>query len=334
MASARARERPACHDGRAASGRARKIAGQRRRDRGGRRRRRDCLRRAADVGGLDAERASLFAVARQTRLGRGAADFRPRPIGAARALRGRLQGRIRAGEALDSGARAGAEAAVAAGFVAARQLRAIKQPTRPTRSAAISATPAAPAARMPRRSSISRTTSAPRTSASRCGRACARSSTSSATRRPAWRPIRARPPTSMRSPSPLKRCSDRCRRSASRRSASPIRPSLSARSPAPRATICSIRSAAPRSIPAAEEQGAVFEDVGLWKRAWYFPQGRRRHARGRRARMQADASERRPVRRLHARQDRGRRPRRRGLPRKALHEPLGEARGRAAAAMA
>ena len=47
----------------------------------------------------------------------------------------------------------------------------------------------------PRRSSISRTTSPRATSSSRRARACARSSTSSATPRPAWRPIRARPPT-------------------------------------------------------------------------------------------------------------------------------------------
>ena len=61
------------------------------------------------------------------------------------------------------------------------------------------------AAQTPRPLSISRTTFAPRTFASRCARASARSSTSSATRRPAWRPTRARPPTSTRSPSPPKR---------------------------------------------------------------------------------------------------------------------------------
>ena len=39
----------------------------------------------------------------------------------------------------------------------------------------------------------------------------------------------------------------------------------------------------------AAEQGAVFEDVGLWKRARYFPQSRRGHARGGRARMPGGA---------------------------------------------
>ena len=50
--------------------------------------------------------------------------------------------------------------------------------------------------RPPRPSSTSRTTSPPRTSASRSARACARSSTSSATPPPAWRPTRARCRTS------------------------------------------------------------------------------------------------------------------------------------------
>ncbi len=35
----------------------------------------------------------------------------------------------------------------------------------------------------------------------------------------------------------------------------------------------------------AEAQGAVFENVGMWKRARYFPHGRRRHACRGRARM-------------------------------------------------
>ncbi len=35
----------------------------------------------------------------------------------------------------------------------------------------------------------------------------------------------------------------------------------------------------------AESQGAVFEDVGLWKRARYFPRGGGGHARGRGARV-------------------------------------------------
>ena len=34
-----------------------------------------------------------------------------------------------------------------------------------------------------------------------------------------------------------------------------------------------------------EDQGAVFEDVGIWKRAWYFPKRRRGHASGGRPRM-------------------------------------------------
>ena len=96
------------------------------------------------------------------------------------------------GNALEDGARAGAEAASAR-----RATQPNRPPTRSRRTAPAAASPtrtcpptALPAA--PRRSSTSRTTSPPRTSASRCAKACARSSTSSATPPPAWRPTRAR----------------------------------------------------------------------------------------------------------------------------------------------
>ena len=56
-----------------------------------------------------------------------------------------------------------------------------------------------------RPSSISRTTSPPRTSARRCTKACARSSMSSASPPTAWRPTRARPPTCTGWPSPPRR---------------------------------------------------------------------------------------------------------------------------------
>ena len=57
----------------------------------------------------------------------------------------------------------------------------------------------------------------------------------------------------------------------------------------------------------AEENSAVFEPVALWRRAWYFPQGWRGHARRRRPRVQGDSRLARHLRRLDARQDRGRR---------------------------
>ena len=79
----------------------------------------------------------------------------------------------------------------------------------------------------------------------------------------------------------------------------------------------------------AAENGAAFEDVGLWKRAWYFPQASRIDARRGRARVPHDARERRPVRRHHARQDRGRRPRRGDVSRTHVRQRLPEARGRA-----
>ena len=78
----------------------------------------------------------------------------------------------------------------------------------------------------------------------------------------------------------------------------------------------------------AAENGARFEDVGLWKRAWYFPRGRRIDARRGRARMPDDAGVRRPVRRLDARQDRGRRPRCGDIPRAHVRQRVPEARSR------
>ena len=64
----------------------------------------------------------------------------------------------------------------------------------------------------------------------------------------------------------------------------------------------------------AAENGAAFEDVSQWKRAWYFPQRSRDDAGRGRSRVPHDACERRPVRRLDARQDRSRRSRRGDVP--------------------
>ena len=75
----------------------------------------------------------------------------------------------------------------------------------------------------------------------------------------------------------------------------------------------------------AAEKGAAFEDVGLWKRAWYFPRAGRIDARGGRARMPHDPGERRPVRRFDAGQDRGRRPRRSRLSRAHVRQRLPQA---------
>ena len=74
--------------------------------------------------------------------------------------------------------------------------------------------------------------------------------------------------------------------------------------------------------------GAVFEDVGNWKRARYFPQRRRGHARRRAARVPGRAQRRRPVRRQHAGQDRPAGARRRRVPQPRLHQRLDQARGR------
>ena len=79
----------------------------------------------------------------------------------------------------------------------------------------------------------------------------------------------------------------------------------------------------------AEENGAAFEDVGQWKRAWYFPRAGESMADGGRARVPHDPRKRRPFRRLHARQDRSRRPGRGGVPRAHVREQPCQTRGRA-----
>ncbi len=84
----------------------------------------------------------------------------------------------------------------------------------------------------------------------------------------------------------------------------------------------------------AVEHGAVFEDVGLWKRARYFPRAGRGHARRRLARVPDSARQRRPARCLDARQDRGRGARTRPSSSSACTSTRGRTCSRAAAAMA
>ena len=70
----------------------------------------------------------------------------------------------------------------------------------------------------------------------------------------------------------------------------------------------------------AAAQGAVFEDVGTWKRARCFPRTGEIATRRRRARMPRRAQCRGSVRRQHARQDRSRWPGCRGIPRSDLYD--------------
>ena len=149
------------------------------------------LRRDRDERRLDAERASVLAIARQAGVRRGDADAscrarrrRRRPASAPAAAcsiwprrwpkaRGPAR-RPRAGRGRGAARRGRAGLARAARSASSRRWR---------------------TSSFRRPSSISRTTSPRATSGSRRARACARSSTSSATPRPAWRPIRARPRT-------------------------------------------------------------------------------------------------------------------------------------------
>ena len=96
-----------------------------------------------------------------------------------------------------------------------------------------------------------------------------------------------------------------------------------------RAASCSTRSAARRSTTGPTAQGAVFEDVGQWKRARYFPQRRRGHARRGRARMPwpcARASASSTPRRSARSRCQG--PDARRVPEPRLHQRLDQARAR------
>ena len=74
----------------------------------------------------------------------------------------------------------------------------------------------------------------------------------------------------------------------------------------------------------AAEHGAVFEDVGLWKRARYFPRARRGHACGRRPRMPGGPQRLRDLRRYDTRQDRGCRTGCGRIPESPVHQQLVE----------
>ena len=152
----------------------------------------------ADVRRLDAGGASVLAVARQARLRR---DARRPSCRARRRRRERSAGACTRhlslsplpGRRLRAPGRRRGEAPTRAHGVD-RPARVASAEHRP--AASLGALPhRRDAGRRPRPSSISRTTSPPRISASRCARASARSSTSSATPPPAWRPTRARPRT-------------------------------------------------------------------------------------------------------------------------------------------
>ncbi len=80
--------------------------------------------------------------------------------------------------------------------------------------------------------------------------------------------------------------------------------------------------------PAHVEAGAVFEDVGQWKRPRYFPRDGRGHGRGRPARVRRRARVGREDGRDDARQDRRPGPRRGRVPQPHVHERVRLARGR------
>ena len=241
-------------------------------------------------------------------------------------------GRFGLAAALVDGAAAGAAAATDAGFAASGPaFGALGEG--PTAGAACRDLPTDRDRSSPRPSSTSRTTSPPRTSASRSARASGRSSTSSATPRPAWRPTRARRRTSTawrsrptpsaagagRRPDdlPASLHADHLRRL--RR----LHPRQPLRGDAPDADRRLGRGAGRR----------VRAGVAVAPRP-LLPAGGRGHARGGRPRVPAGPRQRRHVRRLDARQDRGRRPGRRRVHEPACTRTPGPSSGRDAAATA
>ena len=77
-----------------------------------------------------------------------------------------------------------------------------------------------------------------------------------------------------------------------------------------------------------EQHGALFENVGQWKRPWYFPRPERGSARCRGARVPRHAQRRRDHGRVHAGQDRHPGTGRRDAPRLGVHQRVGQARRR------
>ena len=69
------------------------------------------------------------------------------------------------------------------------------------------------------------------------------------------------------------------------------------------------------------EHGAAFENVGQWKRPWYFPAGGESMDEAVATGVARGAERRRRAGRVDARQDRGRRPRCGGVPGPHVHEP-------------
>ena len=112
----------------------------------------------------------------------------------------------------------------------------------------------------------------------------------------------------------------------------PYTPVTFGRSPAATAASCSTRPHDRHARLARRRSGAVFEDVGQWKRPWYYPARRRGHGRGRAARVPRGArGRRRCMDASHAGQDRRAGAGRRRAPQPRLHQRL-EPRSRSAAA--
>ena len=139
-------------------------AGQRGAHQASRRRAKSRLRRASHVGRMDALGASLLAIARQARVRRGAAALQAGRVGAARAVGRRLQCDLRSCGRARGRRRGGARRGDGRRLRRAGPREPTPSPTHLPRLAPRTSArrPFAPTAAR-RRSSISRTTSAPRT---------------------------------------------------------------------------------------------------------------------------------------------------------------------------
>ena len=228
------------------------------------------VRLRGDVGRVDARRSSLLTVTRKARLRseHRCVRSRTRSVQHERS-RGAAQGHLQLADCLAEGvqpARPGSSRCCVR--TPSRQAAHADGASRPTRILP-------PDRRALQRTRVRRFSERRHRQghpASRSGKASSSSSTSSATPPPAWRPTRARHRTCLRSGSCRRRWIARFPTSARRHFGRPIRRSRSARWSAQRVARCSIRCGRRRSTPGRPQNGAVFENVGLWRRARYFPQ--------------------------------------------------------------
>ena len=234
------------------------------------------MRPARGLGRLEPGRAPVQPVARAAALRPRAGLLRAGRRGAGPAQRRRVRGHLRARGLPGRGRRRGRRGGAAGGL---RGRRGAARPARRRRRARAAAAGAVarPARGRPATapgaatSSTSSATPPSPTCGARPARACARPSTSSATRRSAPAPTRARRPnvTTLG----VLAGDARGRHRGARHDDVPAAVHAGRRSRCSRAATAASCTTRPHDAHprVARGAGAVFEDVGQWKRPWYYP---------------------------------------------------------------